>query len=49
MQIPFIHQVFSFSLAVLMTAGVLVGIDHQAQAQDPTADPLLAQVAAPKA
>jgi hypothetical protein len=40
-------HIVSFALAALMTLGVLVGIDHQAQA--PTASPLLAQVTAAKA
>ena len=49
MQTKLFSQFFSFSLAALMTLGVLAGIDHQAQPLTQTVDPLLAQVAAPKA
>jgi hypothetical protein len=49
MQTKLFNQICSFSLAAVMTMGVLFGIDHQAQVQTQTADPLLAQVAAPKA
>lgn len=49
MQTRLFSQLLSFGLAALMTVGVLSGIDHLAKAQTPTADPVLAQVAAPKA
>jgi hypothetical protein len=49
MQTQRFSQFFSFGLAALMTLGVLAGIDHQAQPLTQTVDPLLAQVAAPKA
>ena len=47
MQTTFVKQALSLSLAALMTLAVLAGIDHQAQPE--AANPLLAQVVAPKA
>jgi hypothetical protein len=47
MQTKLFNQVFSFSLAALITVGVLAGIDYQAQPK--AADQQLAQMAAPRA
>ena len=47
MQTKFFNQVFSFSLAALITVGILAGIDHQAQPE--ATQQQMAQVATPKA
>jgi hypothetical protein len=47
MQTQLFNQVFSFSLAALITVGILAGIDYQAQPQ--AAQQQMAQVEAAKA
>lgn len=47
MQTKLFNQVFSFSLAALITVGILAGIN--AQAQPDVAKQQMAQVASPKA
>jgi len=47
MQTKLFNQIFSFSLAALITVGILAGIDYQAQPE--ASQQQMAQVAAPKA